>query len=270
MRVVIVASVLTFAAPAFAQTQSPIAQDASHVTGVAEPGSFLCDQTQDGGITCNPTPLLPCGSPVPLRGGSESMAHFYCESQIPDRVKDDPGRKLFPRRNAIVTCMTKWRKSNQLGLAAAQKNSTATHVARPPEQETPRQAKPVGAEDQGVAQTSPPKLEDNAPNAGLKPQSPPTKPDVAGISGAGSYSCDWSKAGALNCQPIPVLSCGTSRLNSIDSEEKARENCENFVPQSIQDEPERKLFPRKTALASCLNRWRMSREHRQMPVKQGK
>jgi hypothetical protein len=225
-------------------------------------------------MSCHPTPLLPCGSPVPLRGGSESMAHSYCESQIPDRVKDDPGRKLFPRRNAIVTCMTKWRKSNQVGLALTRKNSSVARKGRIVEPETPgvsptatpgarKSAGDPGDHEQANRATT----GDSPPITEQKNQSLQDNPDVAGIAEAGSYSCDWSKGGAINCRPIPVLSCGTSRLSSIDSEEKALENCENFVPQSIQDDPGRKLFPRKTAMSSCMNRWRMSNERRQKPGK---
>jgi hypothetical protein len=175
------------------------------------------------------------------------MAHSYCESQIPDRVKDQPGRNLYPRRNAIVTCMTKWRKSNQLALSLAQKNSSVARVAR--------QANPPEA-----ARERPPATSDNQSHAEPNPQTLLEKPDVSGIAGAGSYSCDRSKGDALKCQPIPVLSCGTSKLTSIDTEAKALENCENFVPQGIQDDPERRVFPRKTALASCMNRWRGSKE----------
>jgi hypothetical protein len=247
LRIIIIAAVVTLATPAFAQTKPAVANGGPGITGIAEPGSYLCDETQDAGISCHPTPLLPCGSPVPMRGGSESMAHSYCESQIPDRVKDQPGRNLYPRRNAIVTCMTKWRKSNQLGLALAQKNSSSARVARQP---NPREA----------AQERPPVANDSQSHAEPTPQIGVEKPAVSGIAGAGSYSCDRSKGDALKCQPIPVLSCGTSKLTSIDTEAKALANCENFVPQSIQDDPGRRLFPRKTALGSCMNRWRGSKE----------
>jgi hypothetical protein len=91
------------------------------------------------------------------------------------------------------------------------------------------------------------------------------KPDVTGVTEATSYFCDWAKSGAIKCEPTPVLSCGTSKHITIESEAMARQNCEQLVPRRIKDDPDGNVFPRKNAIASCLARWRMSRQHLLMP-----
>jgi hypothetical protein len=223
---------MTLAAQAFAQ-EKPL------VTGITEPGSYLCDRTQGTAISCQPTPLLPCGSPVPMRGGSETMAHQHCESLIAERVQNDPGRNLFPRKNAIASCMARWRRSNEVGLVVptlGQETPTVLQVNRP-----------LAQAKHSVAQEKLPIAQE--------------KPLVTGVTKDGSYFCDWSKSGAISCQPTPVLSCGTFKLKSIDSETLARENCEKLVPQRVQDDQGQNLFPRKNAIAGCLARWRMNKQH---------
>jgi hypothetical protein len=240
---VCVSVIIAMTLAASAQVDRPIGREQPQVTGITEPGSFLCDRTQGGALGCQPTPLLPCGSPVPIRGGSETMAHQYCESRISERVQDDPARNSFPRRNAIVSCMRTWRQSNQGRLSAP----AFAQVDRPVSQVN----RPMGQVKRQAALDTPPIEQQN--------------PEVTGIAEATSYFCDWSKNGTINCEPTPVLSCGTSKHMTIDSETMARQNCEELVPQRVQDDPERNAFPRKNAIAGCLSRWRMSRQHLLMP-----
>ena len=257
LRCIIIASATMLATPAPAQQKPTLAQEKPQVTGIVEAGSYLCDRTQGGGINCQPTPLLPCGSPVPMRGGSETMAHVYCESLISERVQDDPERNIFPRRNAIVSCMTKWRKGNEVGLAASAS----------PQDKTPIKQEELPVADDKSNATKPHSPEAQYNSSNTPPNTDPAQkiPDIAGVGEAGSYFCDISKSGTIDCRPNPVLSCGTSKLLSIESEAAARQNCEDLVPQRIQDDPGRNIFPRRTAVAGCLTRWRMSKKHLLMP-----
>jgi len=254
---IIIATATMLATPALAQQKPTLAQEKAQVTGIVEAGSYLCDLAQGGGINCQPTPLLPCGSPVPMRGGSETMAHVYCESLISERVQDDPERNIFPRRNAIVSCMTKWRKGNEVGLAAS---------ASPQDIAPIKQDKLPATEDNSKnMKLISPKAQDKV---SIKPQNPAIiqrTPDVVGVVEAGSYFCDTLKSGVIDCRPNPVLSCGTSKHLSIESEAAARQNCEDLVPQRIQDDPGKNIFPRRNAVAGCLTRWRMSKKHLLMP-----
>jgi len=254
---IIIASATMLATPALAQQKPTLAQEKTQVTGIVEAGSYLCDLAQGGGINCQPTPLLPCGSPVPMRGGSETMAHVYCESLISERVQDDPERNIFPRRNAIVSCMTKWRKSNEVGLAAS---------ASPQDKAQIDQEKLPSTEyNSNDTKLTSPKAQYNL---SITPQNHDIIqriPDITGVVEAGSYFCEVLKSGVIDCRPNPVLSCGTSKHLSIESEAEARQNCEDLVPQRIQDDPGKNIFPRRTAVAGCLTRWRMSKKHLLMP-----
>jgi hypothetical protein len=250
-----IASAMTLAAPALAQQKSTIERERPQVQGIVEPGSYLCDRSQGGGVSCRPTPLLPCGSPVPMRGGSETMAHSYCESLISDRVQDDPGRNIFPRRNSIVSCMTAWRRGNEVGHVASASS----------EDKQTKQDDLLAAENKGNIKEKKAQTVEANSNLTLLNSTVVQTPSIEGVSEAGSYFCDRSKGGAIACRPNPVLSCGTSKLLSIESEAMARQNCEELVPQRVQDDPGRNVFPRKIAIAGCLTRWRMSKKHLLMP-----